>query len=1019
MKHQVFLSFRGETRFNFTAHLLKALKDKALNVFFDEHTLETGEQLLLALSQGIAVSNLSIIVLSKDYASSKSCLAEVSDIMDRNRSEGHIVLPIFYHVDPSNVRNLGGSFKTSFAHHESKRPTDEVKRRKDAFAKVGKLKGIHIKDDKSETEYIQDIVDDVTRKLVNSAPRITSEKLVGIDDQKKMLLGLIEQADIPCNRILGNGWDPDQIDFMGVKYFGTGSKIIVTSRDRQVLRNGRANHIHEVKKLNKKDSLQLFSTFAFKLLNPVVDFQDLSCKFVEYAQGSPIALKVLGSNLYTKSKKEWESEVDKLKQYVEPKISQILKSSLDGLGEPEKNIFLDVACFFKGEKMDIVEKILSNYYMGAMCGIRNLADKCLLDSIDGYHISMHDMLEEIGKDIVRQKCKENPGKCSRLWFPEDVDQVLRYNQGTVSIEGIKLNMSQIEELQLCPYVFENMFNLRYIYFYKPEIGKEDWNPKLLANQVDSVSLPNKLRYLCWDYFPFKSLSSFNPKNLIVLKIQYGNMEELWNEDDNMFNPKNLIVLKLRYGNMEKLWNEDDHMNLRKIPNLSRAINLELLNCFNCKSLVQLGNEDDYMDLINLRKINISCCKNLKKIPSLLGAVNLNFLKCSHCESLVELHCLNHLASLRQDKLRHFGCYSLKKLPQVPSHFLHLNLSSTKIKEVPDSIEHLHKLQRLSLSKSKVKKVSINISKLEFLHQLDLSDCPMIKFPEIPRSLTELNLSGTQIEEVSLPFDSLCNLQNLNMKGSRVKNVSIKLESLRQLDLSDCPMIKFPEIPGSLTELNLSGTQIEEVFLPFDSLSNLWNLNMRGSRVKNVSIKLESLRKLNLSNCPMIKFPEIPRSLIELNLSGTQIEEVSLPLDSLCNLRDLDMSGSAVKNVSTKLESLRYLDLSGCPMVEFPEIPRITWDSNPRSILFFPNFGSRKHEHSSSLLLVSNMSETDTSWIRPDMYATCWNTSKKRSDTVMTRVSKNRHVIDAKKVDDHVLIEYRMFVSIFGLSGGHK
>ncbi|KAL1080350.1 hypothetical protein V6Z11_D10G288300 [Gossypium hirsutum] len=426
---------------------------------------------------------------------------------------------------------------------------------------------------------------------MKSAPRITSEKLVGIDDQKKMLLGLIEQADIRVIGFWGMGGigkttlanavfeevspkfecrlflkdvsekikkqgdeslrnellsklldekeicidtpsisypyqdrlnniivllvlddvsDPDQIDFMGVKYFGPGSKIIVTSRDRQVLRNGRANHIHEVKKLNKNDSLQLFSTFAFKLLNPVVDFQDLSCKFVEYAQGSPLALKVLGSNLYTKSKNEWESEVDKLKQYVEPKISQILKSSLDGLGELEKNIFLDVACFFKGEKMDIVEKILN-----------------------GYHISMHDMLEEIGKDIVRQKCKENPGKCSRLWFPKDVDQVLRFNQGTVSIEGIKLDMSQIDKLQLCPSVFENMFNLRYIYFYKPEIEKEDWNPKLLANQVDSVSLPNKLRYLCWDYFPFKSLSSFNSKNLIVLKLRDGKMEKLWNEDDHM------------------------------------------------------------------------------------------------------------------------------------------------------------------------------------------------------------------------------------------------------------------------------------------------------------------------------------------------------------------------------------------------------------------------------------------------------------------------------------------------------
>ncbi|KAG4127752.1 hypothetical protein ERO13_D10G244600v2 [Gossypium hirsutum] len=826
-KHQVFLSFRGETRFNFTAHLLKALKDKALNVFFDEDTLEIGEQLSPALSQGIAASNLSIIVLSKDYASSKSCLAEVSDIMDRNRSEGHIVLPIFYHVDPSNVRNLGGSFKTSFEDHESKRPTDEVKRWTDAFAKVGKLKGIHIQDNKSETEYIQDIVDDVTRKLMKSAPRITSEKLVGIDDQKKMLLGLIEQADIRVIGFWGMGGigkttlanavfeevspkfecrlflkdvsekikkqgdeslrnellsklldekeicidtpsisypyqdrlnniivllvlddvsDPDQIDFMGVKYFGPGSKIIVTSRDRQVLRNGRANHIHEVKKLNKNDSLQLFSTFAFKLLNPVVDFQDLSCKFVEYAQGSPLALKVLGSNLYTKSKNEWESEVDKLKQYVEPKISQILKSSLDGLGELEKNIFLDVACFFKGEKMDIVEKILSNYYMGAMCGIRNLVDKCLLDSIDGYHISMHDMLEEIGKDIVRQKCKENPGKCSRLWFPKDVDQVLRFNQGTVSIEGIKLDMSQIDKLQLCPSVFENMFNLRYIYFYKPEIEKEDWNPKLLANQVDSVSLPNKLRYLCWDYFPFKSLSSFNSKNL--------------------------IVLKLRDGKMEKLWNEDDHM-----------------------------------DLVNLRKIDISYCENLRKIPSLLGAINLEFLGCYKCESLVELPCLNHLASLHQYNLRLNGCYSLKKFPQVPSHFCRLNLSSTKIKEVPDSIELLHKLQRLSLRKSKVKNVSINISKLEFLHQLDLSDCPMIKFPEIPRSLTELNLSGTQIEEVSLPFDSLYNLRNLNMRssrdisGTRVKGVpspSLRPTTPRDMWMDGCKSLNLlSELPPYL------------------------------------------------------------------------------------------------------------------------------------------------------------------------------------------------------------------------------
>ncbi|XP_039036055.1 TMV resistance protein N-like [Hibiscus syriacus] len=140
MKHQVFLSFRGEdTRLNFTSHLLEALKATGMNVFFDEEKLEKGEQLSQALSQAIAASSLSLIVLSNDYASSKSCLAELFDIMDYKDTRGHIVLPIFYHVDPSDVRNLGGGFKKSFEHHELK-GLDQVHRWKVAFSGVGKLK---------------------------------------------------------------------------------------------------------------------------------------------------------------------------------------------------------------------------------------------------------------------------------------------------------------------------------------------------------------------------------------------------------------------------------------------------------------------------------------------------------------------------------------------------------------------------------------------------------------------------------------------------------------------------------------------------------------------------------------------------------------------------------------------------------------------------------------------------------------------------------------------------------------
>ncbi|KAA3481958.1 protein VARIATION IN COMPOUND TRIGGERED ROOT growth response-like [Gossypium australe] len=353
--------------------------------------------------------------------------------------------------------------------------------------------------------------------------------------------------------------------------------------------------------------------------------------------------------------------MDKLKEYIEQDISKVLRTSFDELDEQEQNIFLDIAIFFKGETKENVEEILSSCYNGAKSSISNLVDKCLLDIYASFPyreasddrgskcISMHDMLEQMGKDIVRKESKYSR-KRSRLWNPNEVNQVLTHNTvRTELIGGIKLDMSQIGELLLRSSVFENMLNLRYIHFYFPRfIGKQQ-NKKLHADQVGNVSLPDELRLICWEYYPFKSLSNFDLKNLVVLKLPHSDIEQLWNEDD-------------------------------------------------------------HQDLINLRKIVLSNCMNLKKIPYLLGAINLETLCLNGCNSLVELPNFTHLASLKTLHLR--GCYNLKKFPELPNGVSFLDIEEIGIEEVPDSIEHIAIVKTLFWETSKIKNIWGTISELD-------------------------------------------------------------------------------------------------------------------------------------------------------------------------------------------------------------------------------------------------------------------------------------------------------------------
>ncbi|KAG6670485.1 hypothetical protein I3843_Q061100 [Carya illinoinensis] len=133
--HDVFLSFRGEdVRQKFISHLHHALNKRGINTFIDDE-LKRGEEISQALFQTIEGSMISII-----------CLNELLKILECMETVKQIVLPVFYDVDPSDVKHQQGSFGEGFAKLKDRfESNEEVLKWKAALEKLANMSGVELK----------------------------------------------------------------------------------------------------------------------------------------------------------------------------------------------------------------------------------------------------------------------------------------------------------------------------------------------------------------------------------------------------------------------------------------------------------------------------------------------------------------------------------------------------------------------------------------------------------------------------------------------------------------------------------------------------------------------------------------------------------------------------------------------------------------------------------------------------------------------------------------------------------
>ena len=137
-KYDVFLSFRGkDTRTTFTDHLYTALLNEGILAFRDDKGMEGGEMITSELENAIQQSKSWIIVFSKNYAGSRWCLDELEMILECKNNSKRLLLPIFYHVDLSDIRNQSGCISEALHMHEEKfkRQVDDT-RRKELMDKI-------------------------------------------------------------------------------------------------------------------------------------------------------------------------------------------------------------------------------------------------------------------------------------------------------------------------------------------------------------------------------------------------------------------------------------------------------------------------------------------------------------------------------------------------------------------------------------------------------------------------------------------------------------------------------------------------------------------------------------------------------------------------------------------------------------------------------------------------------------------------------------------------------------------
>ncbi|XP_068477764.1 disease resistance protein RUN1-like isoform X2 [Phaseolus vulgaris] len=663
--YHVLINFNGEDiQRRFVSHLDSALSAVGFTTFLHHPNAQNP----LHFQQPVLnLCRVAIVVFTKTYSQSAWCLDQLQQIIKWHQTYCRHVLPVYYEIEPSDVRLQKGDFGKAFkatAHQtfSAEQLEHAISRWSHALTKAANFFGCDESNYRSDAELVDKIVktvlhfpvlsatkfpvglqshiEDLIRTIKNKSTEVCTIAICGKEGSGKTTLakaiyyqlhdtfteksfieeigqvsgirenlGLLEQllSDVLKSKVEIDSFEMgrtmirerlpgkrvlivlDDVPELNRQLLwecrhdlGGGSVIIITTRSEILLRIYQADSVLQVKSMNANESLEFLSWHAFRETKPKQEYHLLAERVVSCCGGLPLALEVIGTYLYERTKEEWNSVLLLLNRIHQHNVQWKLKISFDGLrNQMEKDLFLDVCCSFVGKSRTYVTKILNGCGIDADSGIKVLIKHSLIQINKNNKLIMHSLLREMGREIISKISGKEPEN-SKLWFDKDaryslLENTLFSSKGTKVIQSLPIGRD---------------------FFGRYPLQVRD-STRLLEVAGDSEYHFKNLRWISLGGFSSEYLPNhFYLHDAIAIDLKHSLLRFVWKE------PQVLACLKVLNLSHSKY--------LTKTPDFSRLPSLEELVLKDCPRLRQ--EHQSIGCLCNLILLNLKDCTSLSTLP---------------------------------------------------------------------------------------------------------------------------------------------------------------------------------------------------------------------------------------------------------------------------------------------------------------------------------------------------------------------------------------------------------------------